>query len=584
MDKEIIKKIIGVNNVVIYDGIDEWFDEFPFSEFLKTIHTTKYQKKNLIHSIITSFDIETTVVDELSFCYIWQFNAYMNGIHHIILDRTLHNIDRVFSKLYKATSTKDNALLICGVHNLSYEFQFCKNLLDWENVFAKENRKPITATANGVYFIDTWQISHKALSKVGKEVGVRKLTEKFDYSITRTSNTPMTNEEYGYCCNDVIIPVLYIQQLINDYLIPQKFLPVTQTSKIRHIMKQEFKTTYKKAWRDTAEWLGDNLYPETFEEYKNDMKYLFRGAWTHGNPKHVGEILKEVDSYDITSSYIYTMFTDLFPMSKFKDTELSPEEIDTNTTAFKGVFIFYNIQAKNNIAYESVHKVSAKGVINDNGKVYYAREMKAYLTDVDFELYKKHYDWESYEFFDLQISKKARLPRYVILPMITAYLDKQRKKMKHESYITEKELVNSSYGMMVTKIPLTESKVVGTNWVTEERDDPYSDRYRSFLSPYWGIWVTAYSRKHLFDGIDCYDTFYYSDTDSIKGNVSSETMEKLNGKIFENVRKSKEFYHIDNELVDDIVFIMEYYNKTDCFNDSVRFDNISMTFRTLKVI
>ena len=59
--------------------------------------------------------------------------------------------------------------------------------------------------------------------------------------------------------------------------------------------------------------------------------------------------------------------------------------------------------------------------------------------------------------------------------------------MKHESYITEKELVNSSYGMMVTKIPLTESKVVGTNWVTEERDDPYSDRYRSFLSPYWGI-------------------------------------------------------------------------------------------------
>ena len=63
-------------------------------------------------------------------------------------------------------------------------------------------------------------------------------------------------------------------------------------------MKEEFKTTYKKAWRDTAEWLGDNLYPETFEDYKNDMKYLFRGAWTHGNPKHVGELLKEVDSYD----------------------------------------------------------------------------------------------------------------------------------------------------------------------------------------------------------------------------------------------------------------------------------------------
>lgn len=552
MNKKTIKKIIGVENVKIYDGVNDWFDSFPFFEFLRTIKTTKYQKKNLINSIIASFDIETTRIEDLSFCYIWQLDIYMNGIHHIILDRTLRNIDRVFSKLYTATSTKDKALLICGVHNLAYEFQFCKNLLDWENVFAKENRKPITATANGVYFIDTYQISHKSLSKVGKEVGVRKLTEKFDYSITRTSNTKMSDEEYAYCCNDVIIPTLYIQQIINDYLIPQKFLPVTQTSKIRHIMKQEFKTNYNKTWRDTAEWLGDNLYPETFEEYKKDMLYLFRGAWAHGNPQHVGSCLKNVDSYDITSSYIYTMFTDLFPMEKFHDTELEPQEINTRTTAFKGVFIFYNIRAKNNIAYESVHKVQTKGLINDNGKVFYSKEMKAYITDVDFELYKQNYEWDSYEVFDLQISKKGRLPRYVIIPMINAYLDKQKKKMNHESYITEKELVNSSYGMMVTKIPLTESKVIGTNWITEERDDPYSDRYRSFLSPYWGIWVTAYSRKHLFDGIDCYDTFYYSDTDSIKGSVSSETMEKLNSQIFENVKKSKEFYHIDNELVDDL--------------------------------
>lgn len=552
MNKKTIKKIIGMENVKIYDGVNDWFDFFPFFEFLRSIKTTKYQKKKLINTIITSFDIETTRIDDLSFCYIWQLDIYMNGVHHIILDRTLRNIVRVFSKLYVATSTKGKALLICGVHNLAYEFQFCKNLLDWENVFSKENRNPITATANGMYFIDTYQISHKALSKLGKEVGVRKLTEKFDYCVIRTSDTSMSNEEYAYCCCDVIIPVLYIQQLINDYLLPQKFFPVTQTSKIRHIMKSEFKSTFKKAWKKTAEWLGDNLYPKTFNNYKNDMKWLFRGAWTHGNPQHVGDILKEVDSYDITSSYIYTMFTDLFPMSKFKDTELSPEEIDTSTTAFKGVFIFYNIRAKNNIAYESCHKVSAKGVINDNGKVYYAREMKSYLTDVDFDLYNSHYEWDSYEVFDLQASKKARLPRYVIIPMLQAYLDKQRKKMNHETYVTEKELVNSSYGMMVTKIPLTESNVVNTQWVTVDRDDPYSDRYRSFLSPYWGIWVTAYSRKHLFDGIDCYKNFYYSDTDSIKGNVSYELMEKLNKKIFENVQKSKQFYHIDNTLVDDL--------------------------------
>ena len=161
MDKNIIKQIVGLPNIVIYDGIKEWIDSFPFFEFLRTIKTTKYQKKNLINTIITSFDIETTRIDDLSFCYIWQFNIFMNGIHHIILDRKLSNIMKVFEKLVVATSTKGKALLICGVHNLAYEFQFCKNLLDWENVFAKENRKPITATANGMYFIDTYQISHK---------------------------------------------------------------------------------------------------------------------------------------------------------------------------------------------------------------------------------------------------------------------------------------------------------------------------------------------------------------------------------------------------------------------------------------
>lgn len=84
MDKNIIKQIVGLPNIVIYDGIKEWFDTFPFFEFLRTIKTTKYQKKNLINTIITSFDIETTRIDDLSFCYILaiQYIYEWNTPHH----------------------------------------------------------------------------------------------------------------------------------------------------------------------------------------------------------------------------------------------------------------------------------------------------------------------------------------------------------------------------------------------------------------------------------------------------------------------------------------------------------------------
>ena len=101
--------------------------------------------------------------------------------------------------------------------------------------------------------------------------------------------------------------------------------------------------------------------------------------------------------------------------------------------------------------------------------------------------------------------------------------------------------------MMVTRIPIEESTIENGEWVTVSRNNPYKDRNRSFLSPYWGVWVTAYSRKPLFDGIDCFDAFYYSDTDSVKGNVSHEALNKLNKKIFGNVQSAKKHFGINRD-------------------------------------
>ena len=100
MDKEIIKQIIRNDDVVIYNGIDEWLHDFPFFEMLKTLKYKTEKKKKLVYNIFTSLDIETSKTTyndtELSFCYIWQFNIYMNGIHHIVLDRYIENTVKLF--------------------------------------------------------------------------------------------------------------------------------------------------------------------------------------------------------------------------------------------------------------------------------------------------------------------------------------------------------------------------------------------------------------------------------------------------------------------------------------------------------
>ena len=119
----------------------------------------------------------------------------------------------------------------------------------------------------------------------------------------------------------------------------------------------------------------------------------------------------------------------------------------------------------------------------------------------------------------------------------------------------------------------------------------------------WGMYVDSTANRcqkgkkvvEIYEpyGVDVHSTAYivttidYSDGFSIGMSVRDNYREGIRmylrallGMAEDGIMRDND----DNELVDDIVFIMECYNKTDCFNDSVRFDDISMTFRTLKVI
>lgn len=119
----------------------------------------------------------------------------------------------------------------------------------------------------------------------------------------------------------------------------------------------------------------------------------------------------------------------------------------------------------------------------------------------------------------------------------------------------------------------------------------------------WGMYVDSTANRcqkgkkvvEIYEpyGVDVHLTAYivttidYSDGFSIGMSVRDNYMEGLRKYLRSILSMAEDGVMKDNDgndLVDDIMFIMECHNKPGCFNDSIRFDDISMTFRTLKII
>ena len=174
-------------------------------------------------------------------------------------------------------------------------------------------------------------------------------------------------------------------------------------------------------------------------------------------------------------------------------------------------------------------------IVYDNGRVAQAGSVTVMLTNIDFEMYKLFYTWESFDVVDFQISERGYLPTFIRKVLAKYYkLKAQLKKSGQQDsneYVIAKQKVNSFFGMMVTRIEL--DKVTYDNvlqaWEVAEKELDFSEEIKSlFLLPQWGIFVTALARKSLLtmtaeitkligDGSgESGAGVIYNDTDSIK--------------------------------------------------------------------
>ena len=542
--------------VISYEDFNySWFSGLPVQKRKKGNQSTtqKYYYKD----IITAFDIETTYIKEIdqSVMYIWQWQF---GDQCTVVGRDWYSLRNFLEDLKEILQ---NDKLVIFVHNLSFEFQFLSGVFSFspDDVFCMDHRKILKATYNDSFeFRCSYLQTNMSLRAFCEKMGVHSYKLKMDYKKERYWYTELTPKELAYCINDVkgLVEAIKIEMdRDNDNFYT---LPLTSTGYARR--------DAKKAMRSVSPAFIKNQLP-TYEIYKL-LREAFRGGNTHASRYYSNQILEDLNSADISSSYPNEIVNSLFPVSKFtiiKD--CTKEKLDQLIfKRGKAVLVrcsLFNLELKDDlIPVPYIPTSKCKGIVHgtfDNGRVLSAQIIaEITLTDIDYKILKDQYN------FDIQIitvasARYGKLPKQLRDCVLEYYKSKTTLKDKQTDsehtkdfykllYDKMKNLLNAQYGMMAqdpVKVDVKyhselEELYKDEEMIPEQKLEEYNKR--AFLVYQWGVWVTARAREHLQKGIDlCGINFVYCDTDSCKYIGNDVNWEILNKEVRENAEKNKTF-------------------------------------------
>ena len=165
--------------------------------------------------------------------YIWQF-----GINdQVYYGRTWAEFVSFIDRIEQNCKLKKKIF----VHNLSFEFQFLRSVFKIKSVFSRISRKVMRCQLEdyNIMFQCSLYLSGVKLADLPRiyDLPVQKLVGDLDYSVLRTSITPLTEEELGYCENDCLVLYEYIKKELLTYE-DIYHLPLTMTGKVRRELQE----------------------------------------------------------------------------------------------------------------------------------------------------------------------------------------------------------------------------------------------------------------------------------------------------------------------------------------------------------
>ena len=565
------------------------FKKFPFRVSSLTRHK---MKKRYYYDFPVAFDIETSSFnnedgDPRACMYVWQMcfgDVQKYGFDCVVVGRTWEEFDNFMKKVRVIFRLNSCCILPIYVHNLAYESAFIKDRFEWSGIFALDKRVPLyMRSVNGFEFRCSYRLSGYSLKKVAENLtshNMRKL-DTLDYEKTRHFRTPIEPDEMDYNIMDVKIVCAYISECLEKYGNNITKLPLTKTGVVRNACR--------------LACYGSDQNSKQFENYRKTMQRLtitpheykllkcaFSGGFTHANAFYNDKILKNVTSYDFTSSYPYVMVSELFPWSKGEQiTEITNDELLKNLDVYAWIIDikFYGLESIimqddylswskriGENADKSLSEYAGETRTLNNGRVNKASYFHTVITSIDLKMILQCYRFERFEIVECYRYKKAYLPTDFINCVLDFYEAKNILKGiegKEVEYLHGKESLNSTYGMMVTDV-IRDEITYNTNpdnpntWESNPVDVPkaiekYNKSRNRFTFFPVGLFITAYARYNLWTGIlNCGADYVYSDTDSIKilnADKHADYINAYNEDVKRKLKRACEFHNIPWEKV-----------------------------------
>lgn len=530
----------------------------PLSEInFQTHYFKKKNKADIVNDDIMCFDIETSSAflhkdsvtlepylgkskkyyedcKKFSICYVWQFSINDN----VFWGRTLEDFKDFLQELEYYEPHKK----IVYIHNFSFEFQFLINVLQFDYVFARQARKPLFTEWSTYQFRCSYFLTNMSLATWAEQrkLSVQKLVGDLDYTILRTPKTVLTDKELAYCFNDVLVMYFGLLQYKEKYghVID---IPFTQTGEVRKEVIDRMNVSSEYKYRKRC----IKLIPETIEDYALLCDCLM-GGYAHSNAVHTNVVLDNVCSKDISSSYPTVMCLEKYPMTYFEETIPCNDYFNNDNYSYIITFDVEHLRSKCWNTWLSFSKCSKiKGYSLDNGRVLKADYVQLSLTNIDYEMFQLCYDFDNLNIIGFRVSSNGYLSSTFVKYILELYGNKTTLKgikEKEPLYMKSKQYINSMYGMMVTKNITDTIEFEEDRWKKEllneknfytKIESEKKKLSKTFGAFQFGVWVTAYARRNLWQGILALDyNVAYCDTDSIKYiECNTDFFEKYNKEI-----------------------------------------------------
>ena len=502
----------------------------------------KHQKTKTYSDIIT-FDTESSNVGGYSCTYLW--SVCINGEY--IYGRTPQECRQFFDEL-----SEYEGKWYVWIHCLGFDSVYLEDVLgEFDSVFAIATHKPITIKWRNIRLRCTYALSNLKLEELADMYELKYRKGEMNHDLIRHYETPLTDEEWEYCRNDVLILYEYIK-IMRDTFGGVDKIPQTFTGCAKELYKK-YTWDYEPKLLLLRKQILNNA-PKTIEAY-NAARDTYHGAFNYCNPQYVNIPLTAEDgvriiSADIHSDYSYQMIANKYP-TKLRETPKEYWSVGNFLTQPYAIatFVFKYLKLKEDgIPYLSKSQVDffctkkEKLIVDD--KIIESGVLRVTLSSLDFDIIRKMYDYEVKEIGKMFTSTLDYLPLGMIMLIKDLYKAKSLA-TNPSAKATAKTSLNALSGMCAfdyTRADVTYSdhkwsydknKKFNSDHMTDKIYDwdkyhrrkinlnkPYSENHdnMTYTLYQWAGAITGYARRDLLflDYKLGANRVLYNDTDCVK--------------------------------------------------------------------